>query len=280
MPLPKPCLVFIHSQGLDRHGPKLAASFPALWEKEILPVTGPRPRKPPFTSGIDEEKVKSAWGGTKPRFAVLVVIDEKPERIREATDTLIYKYPTLDVVGVRSGGNVADAMQSVLKLYGLIPSDQPADLEQALDIVAENTKVRVESMARKSATVAAAFREPNLALLSMHSLRLVRVNWYEAKQRNPRAAKNAQLTRPDKYVLRELIPDSRFDVSDAADKAKPNRMWMCDDEEKRYFGLHLKWNLEGEFNLQNFCRIHYASDWDKGIKEARLYIGHCGEHLE
>jgi hypothetical protein len=74
--------------------------------------------------------------------------------------------------------------------------------------------------------------------------------------------------------------EARFDASDAADRVRKHRTWMCEDETARYFGRHLKWSLGGMRTIENHCRVHWTEWYDDEALRPVLCIGHCGEHLD
>lgn len=277
-------LAFVHSNRIDSTSRQIQAAFPDLWQRVIFPATEvERKRRPPHRPGVDLQRIRQELRSRNPapRASVLFAVDIRPEVTEELSRDLIYHIPTLEVIPVQSRGNISTALRPHMEYFGLIGSQEPAHLSSALGLFAERfDDVDVLNRAFKSAENASDFREPRLAMISMHMLRRVVVDWSLAKRRDPKRVKHRLLQSPTRDALREIIADARFDLSDAAERARALRTWACTDGCQRYFGWHLKWSLAAPRGTANHCRIHYALERGSSDANDTLYIGHCGEHLK
>lgn len=279
MPLPNRFVAFIHSKRMDRHAKTLASAYPGLWNTRLVPVSTPPAAKPPHRVGIDGLKIATTLRapGAATTAACLFVIDMRAEDVAEIRETFDYEFPVVEVFTAGTG-NLAVALQSHLEYFGVLPSARPVDVGDALNMFLERHRdVIALNRAVNAAKNAGAFREPRLVLGSLHLLYRVVVAWQDAKRRDHgRARKNRTLHQNTWQALRNLVNHVHFDLRDSA--APTAYWWICEDAVKRDFGMHLKWNLSGDFTVENFCRIHWCTE---AAKDARpiLRIGHCGEHL-
>lgn len=273
-------LGFVHSFRIAPAAAALAAGLPQIWQTSLFPATGAgRSRRPPHVPELDLDLIRGKMSASDKTCAVLFALDLNAEQVA-ALGQVVYALPMLEVVSVRTKGRPAESLQPLLEYYGLVEAEFPADLPEALSTLERRyPDVVVLKRASKSAAAACDFKKPRLALNGMHVLRRIVLEWAQAKEADPKRVQHRLMKCPTREALQSLMQDAQVDLSDAADKARKRRRWLCDDGEKRYFGWHLKVSVAGPKSTENHCRIHYCVDPEKGVGE-RMIIGHCGEHLD
>jgi hypothetical protein len=191
---------------------------------------------------------------------------------------LVYTLPRVEVVALTSK-TLDKSLPPALEYYQLVDTPRPANLLEALAMFrTQFPDVVVLERAVESAKRASDFREPRLALWSLHFLRRVYVEWADARRRDRRRSNHVDLQdlrHPAFNAMRELLQNAQFSLSD--DTA--GRRWECSDGRVNDFRWHMKWSLASLWGTDNHCRIHYAFDSGTDTSATRLYIGHCGEHL-
>ena len=213
------------------------------------------------------------------RACVVFAVDMRPADLDSMRENLVYALPRLEIVSIRSR-DLASRLPFLVEYYGLVATPRPRDLADALRMFQErHPSVVVLPRATKSAEEAAAFRDPRLALTSLHFVPRIHIDWADARRRDPHRSNHADLRDlrfPARDAFRELMQNAQFDQSDGAGG---DRHWRCPDGEKRYFGLHLKWSLGGQRSIDNHCRIHYAVEAGVARASSVVFVGHCGGHL-
>lgn len=288
MPIPETILAFVYAVNAGPVTEALSKGYPALWGTQLRSaMAGTRSRGPGHRPPLDLEGIGATLErelqATPPkvRAAVLFAVDLRPDDVERLDLELRYRLPHLEVVSVKSKGDLTRELKPHLEYFGLLPSAEPTSVRAALDLIRERfPEIRVLPRAVRSADDAGAFREPRLVLGSLHALKRVRLDWEEAKRLHPKKVRNRFLRMPRRDALRALVGHASFDASDAARKAKTARTWSCEDDQKRYFGWHLKWSLAGPRAIENHCRVHWSDEANENSPRGVLYIGHCGEHLD
>lgn len=283
MPLENQFVAFVHSPRLDPVAAALKTAFPTLWEHTMLPATeAPKSRKGPQRAGADRVAIRKALTERRKTAtgAVLFVVDVRADEVAALTEEFAFDFPVIELVTTRSGG-IAEALRPHLEYFGLLPSLRPVHVRDALDLFLErHPDVKALNRALSSADDAHEFEEPRLVLGSLHALYRCTVVWAATKKRNHRRARGNPILRQNKReALKTMIQHVAFDVSDDASRVRQERTWICFDEQKRYYGWHLKWSLAGPRVPRFHCRVHYAVDEPKDAVPV-LWIGHCGVHLD
>ncbi|MCC7323006.1 MAG: hypothetical protein IT358_04225 [Gemmatimonadaceae bacterium] len=288
MPIPGKTLAFVYAVKAGPVAKELSEAFPSIWNKDLrLAATENRSRGPQHRPGVDLHGIRGAVEEAlkvKPpqiRSAVLIVIDMRDDDAKQLTEDFAYRLPLVEVVPVKSKGNVAERVREQLEYFGVLKCHWPENVRDALGRWAKRfPEITLLPRALRSADDAADFEEPRLLLGSLHALKRVEIDWQIAKRKDNNRAVHRVLHMNTRDALNELIEDARFGVSDAADRAAKSRSWKCEDDVTRYFGWHLKWSLRSIRSIENHCRVHWATQQFSKPVRVDLYIGHCGEHLD
>lgn len=284
MPIPGRFVAFVHSPRLDPIERAIKEAHPELWGTSLLPATARMAgRRGPQRAGADKAAIREAMTAKRSTVtgAVLFVIDVRHDEFTELEAEFAFEFPVVELVTTHQAGSVVEALRPHLEYFGIVTSARPAHVREALDMfLARHQAVQVLAKALTSADEAAAFSEPRLVLGSLHALYRYAVVWATTKQRDhARSRQQYVLKQNTRDALRDLLRHVSFDVSDAATQARKARTWQCPDEQKRYFGWHLKWSLAGPQTIPYHCRIHYHVQ-ERKDEPPVLWIGHCGEHLD
>ena len=213
--------------------------------------------------------------------AILFVVDVRHEEFKALEEEFAFDFPVVELMTTNVAGSVVEALRPHLEYFGILPSESPAHVREALDMfLKRHEEVKALAKALTSADEAASFAEPRLVLASLHALHRYSVVWAVTKQNDHARSRHHFLLRQNRRgALTAMINHVSFDVSVAAAQAKKARTWICPDEKKRYFGWHLKWSLAGPKTTEFHCQIHYHVDEPKDARPV-LWIGHCGVHLD
>jgi hypothetical protein len=272
-------LAFVHAVRIDPIRQALSTHYEDEWQETLIAVTGERSKAKPHLPELQVEAMREALRRHPGACGVLFVFDMRGDQFDEI-QKVVYKLPMVEVVPVASRGNPSAALRPHLEYYGILASTFPHDLSEALDTFTKRySDVVTLKRAVKSAADAPDFKRPRAALHGMHALRRITLEWKRAKAAYPKLVQHSLMKSPTRDALRELVNDATVEVSDAADKAKAKRRWICDDGFERYFGWHLKVSLAGPRSTANHCRVHYCTDPEHGPAET-FVVGHCGEHLD
>jgi len=288
MPFPGQYVAFVHSPRLGPIAQALQEAFPERWGASLLPVTtaprgGVKGTKGPQRAVVDVERIRATLTTQRATLsgAILFVIDIRHDEFQRLQEDFAFDFPVVEIVTTRAVGSVVETLRPHLEYFGILPSECPANVRQALDMFLERqSDVKTLAKAFASADAASDFTEPRLVLGSLEALYRYAVVWAGTKQRDHvRSRAQHVLKQNTRDALVELIKHPSFDVSDGAIQARKARTWQCPDTKKRYFGWHLKWSLAGPKTTAYHCRVHYCVDPAADLPPV-LWIGHCGPHLD
>lgn len=167
MPIPGKTLAFVYAVKAGPVAKELSEAFPSIWNKDLrLAATENRSRGPQHQAGGGSSRDSGCGrGGTEGEASSDPLRCSHCHRhadddAKQLTEDFAYRLPLVEVVPVKSKGNVAERVREQLEYFGVLKCHWPENVRDALGRWAKMPEITLLPRALRSADDATARGTP------------------------------------------------------------------------------------------------------------------------